>query len=84
MNKMKKKIVIVTLLITLFINIKIYAFTINPAQYIISQSAIGVALSIKEEENNIANKEETKQIQEENFIDKIINWIKNLFRNDKD
>lgn len=89
---MRKKIAIAILIIILFISIKSYAFTINPSQYIISQSSLGVALSIrKEEENNIENKEgqqeETEEIQEEkeeSFIDKILNWIKSLFINDKE
>lgn len=82
---MIKKIVITILIITLFISIKSYAFTFNPAHYIITQSSIGMALSIKEdEESNFEDIEEkTEEVQEgkeESLIDKIINWIKNLFK----
>ena len=79
-----KKLIITTLMIILFMNTKCYAFKINPAQYIISQSTLGVALSIKEEqeENIVENQEEQQEenIEQESFIDKIINWIKSLFR----
>lgn len=89
---MIKKIVITILIITLFISIKSYAFTFNPAPLFTSQSAVGMALSIKrDEENSVENieeqqekTEETQEGKEESFIDKIINWFKNLFRNDKE
>ena len=82
---MSKKIIILFFIIIMFVNIKSYAFTFNPAHYIITQSSIGMALSIKEdEESNFEDIEEkTEEVQEgkeESLIDKIINWIKNLFK----
>lgn len=82
---MSKKIIILFFIVIMFVNIKSYAFTFNPAHYIITQSSIGMALSIKEdEESNFEDIEEkTEEVQEgkeESLIDKIINWIKNLFK----
>lgn len=85
---MSKKIIILLFIVIMFISIKSYAFTFNPAPLFTSQSAVGMALSIKrDEENSVENieeqQEEMEEIQEEkeeSFIDKIINWIKNLFK----